>query len=359
MFLQDGFVRLKKDVDPVAAAQALADESIALDREEIVKVNIAFERIEKRYQTFMSRYRAKSKKILAKLKPHGGRKKTITAKIVSAEKKIATAEKIIQNLKDKLDQKNSLLSKKEVEFLQLNEDTKYKLKSIQLEIDQIAIKEARSQKNITSKLEEILAEISDKINIVKNEHDQAIQPIDEVLAQQYVYIEMKELKQQLKSDDDELKKIQAQLDYLKEKKEKSPQVLSGHKENLKNVLIKLTQTKSDIKNQQDQFQNQEKELINFLENNKKELAQHQEDQSTIKENILELERSLGKLNDIYVDTLSEIQKLKKKIKIPDQEIVNLSKITKSNQKYKKIKNDKDQLQTLVNMGQDLLTHVVH
>ena len=129
LFLQDGFVRLKKDVDPVAAAQSLADESIALDREEIVKVNLALELIEKRYQTFMNRYRAKSKKILAKLKPHGGRKKTITAKIVSAEKKIATAEKIIQNLKDKLDQKNSLLSKKEVEFLQLNEDTKYKLKS--------------------------------------------------------------------------------------------------------------------------------------------------------------------------------------------------------------------------------------
>mgnify|MGYP007132387932 CR=1 FL=1 len=51
LFLQDGFVRLKKDVDPVAAAQALADESIALDREEIVEVNLVFERIEKRYQT--------------------------------------------------------------------------------------------------------------------------------------------------------------------------------------------------------------------------------------------------------------------------------------------------------------------
>ena len=359
LFLQDGFVRLKKDVDPISAAQALADESIALDREEIVKVNIAFERIEKRYQNFMNRYRANSKKILIKLKPYGGQKKTITDKIVSAEKKIAKAKKVIQNLKDKLDQKNSLLSEKEIEFLELNENSKHILNNIQLEIDRIPIKEARAQKNITSKLEEILAEISDKINIVKNEHDQAVQAIDEVLAQQYVYIEMKELKQQLKSDDEELKTIQNQLDYLKEKKEKSPQVLSGHQENLKNVLNKLTQTKSDINNQQDQFQNQEKELINFLENNKKELAQHQEDQSTIKENMLELERSLGKLNEIYNDTLSEIQKLKRKIKIPDQEMVNISKITKSNQKYKKIKNDKNQLQTLVNMGQDLLTHVVH
>ena len=251
LFLQDGLVRLKNNVDPVAAAQVLADESIALDREEIVKVNLALERIEKRYQTFMSRYRAKSKKILAKLKPHGGRKKTIMAKIVSAEKKITTAEKIIKNLQDKLDQKNSLLSKKEVEFLQLNDDTKYKLKSIQLEIDQIPLKEARSQKNITSKLEEILAEISDKINIVKNEHDQTVQAIDELLEEQHVYIEMKKLKQQLKSDDDELKTIQNRLDYLKEKKEKSPQVLSGHKENLKNVLIRMNQTKSDIKNQED------------------------------------------------------------------------------------------------------------
>ncbi|MBT5226064.1 MAG: hypothetical protein HOM19_11610 [Candidatus Marinimicrobia bacterium] len=359
LFLQDGFVRLKKDVDPVAAAQALADESIVLDREEIVEVNLVFERIEKRYQTFMIRYRSNSKKILTKLKPHGGRKKTITAKIVSAEKKIATAEKIIQNLKDKLDQKNSLLSKKEIEFLQLNKNVKYKINSIQLEIDQIPIKEARSQKNITTKLEEILAEISNKINIIKNEHDQAVRPIEEALEQQDVIIDMKELKQQLKSDDDELKKIQNQLEFLKEKKEKSPQVLSGHKENLKKVLIKITKTKSDIKNQQDEFQEQEKELIFFLEKNKKDLVQHQEDHHTIKENMLELERSLRKLDEIYNDTLSEIQTLNNKIKIPNQEMVSISKIPKRNQKNKKIKNDKDQLQTLVNMGQDLLTHVAH
>ena len=359
LFLKDGFVRLKKDVDPIEAAQALADESIALDREEIAKVNLAFERIEKRYQTFMIRYRTNSKKILTKLKPYGGRKKTITAKIVSAEKKIATAEKVIQNLKDKLDQKNSLLSEKEVEFLELNENTKYKLNRIQREIDQIAIKEANSKKNITSKLQEILAEISNKINMVENEHDQAVQAIDEVLQQQYVYLEMKELKQQLKSDNDELKTILNQLDLLKEKKEKSPQVLSSHQEKLKNVLNKLTKIKSDIKNEEDQFENKEKELVNFLEKNKKELAQHQEDYQTNKNNMLELERRLGKLDEIYNDTLSEIQKLKKTIKIPDQEMFNVSKITKSNQKYKKIKNDKDQLQTMVNMGQDLLTHVAH
>ena len=359
LFLQDGFVRLKKDVDPVPAAQALADESIVLDREEIVKVNIAFERIEKRYQIFMTRYRANSKKILTKLKPHGGRKKTITAKIVSAENKIATAEKIIQNLKDKLDQKNSLLSKKEVEFLELNENTKYKLNDIQLEIDQIPIKEARSQKNITSKLEEILAEISDKINIVENEHGQAVQAIDKVLQQQDVIIEMKELQQQLKSDDDELKTIQTQLDLLKGKQGKNPQIFSGYQENLKNVLNEFTKIKLDIKNHQDQFSDQEKELIVFLENNKKELAQHRENQDTIKENRLELERSLGELDEVYNETLYEIKKLNKKIKISDQEMDNISRMTKSNQKYEKINNDKDQLQTLVNMGQDLLTHVAH
>ena len=114
-----------------------------------------------------------------------------------------------------------LLSEKEIEFHELNENSKHILNNIQLEIDQIPIKEARAQKNIKSKLEEILAEISDKINIEKNEYEQAVQAIDEVLAQQYVYIEMKELKQQLKSDDDELKTIQNRLDYLKEKKEKA------------------------------------------------------------------------------------------------------------------------------------------
>ena len=51
-------------------------------------------------------------------------------------------------MKDKLDQKNSLLSEKEIEFLELNENSKHILNNIQLEIDQIPIKEARAQKNI-------------------------------------------------------------------------------------------------------------------------------------------------------------------------------------------------------------------
>ncbi len=63
--------------------------------------------------------------------------------------------------------------------------------------------------------------------------------------------------------------------------------------------------------------------MNFLENNKKELVQHQEHQHTIKENRLELERNLGKLDEVYNETLSEVQKLKKKIKIPDQEMDNI------------------------------------
>ena len=73
------------------------------------------------------------------------------------------------------------------------------------------------------------------------------------------------------SDDDEIKTMKTQLDFLKEEQEKSPQVLSGYQENLKNVLNEFTKIKSDIKNQQDQFQYQEKDLMHFLENNKKEL----------------------------------------------------------------------------------------
>ena len=347
LFLQDGLVRLNNNVDPVTAAQALANESTTLDQEEIVKINLAFKRIEKRYQNFITRYRANSKKILIKLKPLGGRKKTITAKIDSAERKIAAAEKIIHNLQDKLDQKNNLLSKKEVKFLKLNEKTKYKLNNIQLQIDQIPKKEARSQKNITTKLEEILAVISDKKNTVENEHFQAVQAIDEPLQQQDVIIEMKELQQYLQSDDDELKTIQIQLDLLKEEQEKSPQTLSGYQEDLKNVLNNLTKIKSEIKSQKEQFQDQEKEL-----------AQHQENQYTIKENIRELELNLGKLDEVYKHTLFEIKKLKKKILIPDQEMKNISGVNKSNRKHKKIKNEKEKLQALIHMDEDLKTYLV-
>ena len=60
-------------------------------------------------------------------------------------------------------------------------------------------------------------------------------PIEEALEQQDVIIDMKELKQQFKSDDDELKKIQNQLEFLKEKKETILSgILNGKPHNLDN-----------------------------------------------------------------------------------------------------------------------------
>ena len=44
-------------------------------------------------------------------------------------------------------------------------------------------------------------------------------------------------------------------------------------------------------------------MMIFLENNKKELAQNRENQHTIKENRLELERRLGKLDEACNETL--------------------------------------------------------
>ena len=196
------------------AAQVLAEESITLDQEEIRAVKQALERLKKRYQTFMKRYRTSRKKILNEFKPYRGREKTIRNRIDSAHRKISAAEQVIQVRQDKLDQKNHLLAKTEVDFLKLQEKAKQKLNDIQLQLDQARGKEVREQENITSELEDQWAVILEQKNTAENEFLQAVQTIDDNLQQQDVMINREKLQDQVHSDEKQLRTSRTQLNRL-------------------------------------------------------------------------------------------------------------------------------------------------
>ena len=214
LLVQEGLIRFNNEADAVLAAQELAEESIALDQEEIRAVKQALERLKKRYQTFMKRYRTSRKKILNEFKPYRGREKTIRTRIDSAHRKIAAAEQVIQVRQDKLDQKNQQLAKMEVDFLKLQEKAKQKLNDIQLQLDQARGKEVREQENITSELEDQWAVILEQKNTAENEFLQTVQTIDDNLQQQDVIINREKLQDQVHSDEKQLRTSRTQLNRL-------------------------------------------------------------------------------------------------------------------------------------------------
>ncbi len=109
VFLKDGLDRFKSTGDAEEVARAMAQESIALDKDEISKLEKDLELFMGRYEQFMRRYRKGHRTVMMKLKPYGGRKKTILGKIKKAKDRVQKLESMTQAIIDKVDAKNELL----------------------------------------------------------------------------------------------------------------------------------------------------------------------------------------------------------------------------------------------------------
>ena len=356
-FLQESLTRLNNEGDLVEIAKKMAEDSIAMDQEEITKVSLALERFKKRYGTFTTRYRKNHKEIMIKLRPLGGRRKTITARINNAQRKIDAAEKIVQSLIDKLDQKNKMLSKKEGEFLTLNEKAEYRLNDIQLQIDQIPEKESRAREEVDFKKAQQLAAVDDKKHTLENETLEAAQVIDDAFQDEDLIIDVKKLESRMQSDYDELENTKVQIDTLEKEQEKIVKSISKLKGRLKNTQNKLAVVETKIRDEEDQFQVQKKQFMEQMDTNKKELSQKQEYLLITDQKIEELELHSAKLVEEFDTSESAIKELNKKIMVSDPVGKN-EKRSQKNTRRKSV-NTTDQLQYLTQMEKDLSIHVTH
>ena len=96
-FIVNGLNRFKNSGDKQATAKKMIQETIDFDKEEIKRLNAGFDKFKSQYDSFLIRYRKNHKKILDKLKPFGGKRKIIVAKIRSSKDKLIAAESIIRN----------------------------------------------------------------------------------------------------------------------------------------------------------------------------------------------------------------------------------------------------------------------
>ncbi len=357
LFLQESLTRLNNEGDLIEIAKKMAEDSINMDQEEITKISLALDRFKKRYDTFMIRYRKNYKEIMIKLRPLGGKRKTITARINNAQRKIDAAEKTVQSMIDKLDKKNKMLSKKEGEYLALNEKAEYRLNDIQLQIDQIPEKESRAREEVDHKNAQRLAAIDDKKHTLENETLEATQVIDNAFQDEDLIIDLKKLESRMRSDDEELENTKVQINALEKGKEKIIKSLSKLKGRLKNTQNKLAVVAKKIREEEDQYQVQKNQFMEKMDTNKKELSQKQESLLTTNQKIEELELHFVQLVEEIDKSGSAIRDLNNKIMVSDP----IGKNEKRNQKNTRRKNinTSEQLQYLTQMEKDLSIHVTH
>ena len=204
-------------------AKEIVDENIAVDMQEIKKLSDSFNLIEKRYQLFINNYKKSHKKLYEEIKPFGGQEKDIKKKIGSAQKKIDEAKRVINSFKGRLDVKEEILRTKEEEFLKFNEEVQAKIDQIEKEIDQLPEKKARAKEEVLEKLQKEVFQIRAEKAHVKEQYKINLIELETVFDNNEIILEIKKIKDKLKSEDEEfslnivsIQKLNNSLEKIKE-----------------------------------------------------------------------------------------------------------------------------------------------
>ena len=353
LFLQRGLNRFNNQGDPVETAKNMAEDSIDIDKEEISKLDLSYDRFETRYNTFLSEYRKRHKEIMGKLNPLGGRKKTILSKIDSARKKIIIAEKIIQTLLDNFEKTKKELTKKENAFLSLNKKAEYRLNDIQSQLDQMPEKEIKARADIDYRLENKISLIVERESILKAEFLEKINDIEKVFSKESVIISIRELSSRMDINVKELTSTIELLDTLKNGQLKIQKTISFLKGSSKNAADKVGNINEKIEKEEIGFQKKLKIILNRKETNDADYLSKNKSFISANKKIEELSICLDDLTKNIDNALVETSDLKQKIMVPEKGEV-FRRLNKKSTSKKTIRfNIQEKLRSLEQMDDDL------
>ena len=235
-------------------AKEIVDENIAVDMQEIKKLSDSFNLIEKRYQLFINNYKKSHKKLYEEIKPFGGQEKDIKKKIGSAQKKIDEAKRVINSFKGRLDVKEEILRTKEEEFLKFNEEVQAKIDQIEKEIDQLPEKKARAKEEVLEKLQKEVFQIRAEKAHVKEQYKINLIELETVFDNNEIILEIKKIKDKLKSEDEEfslnivsIQKLNNSLEKIKRTLSRLKDTEQGYLKNTSSLKIKLDEVDSSYK----------------------------------------------------------------------------------------------------------------
>ena len=296
-FLKTGLDRFDNDGNTEKIATNMVKESVALDVDEIEKIDKVFMRFKKRYDLFMVRYKKNSKEILIKLRPYGGKKKNILKKIGSLTSKMNYEELIIQKWVEKLNKKNEALIQIEDEFSVIKMETENKIKDLNFQIQSIPDKKTRAIDDADRDLIQIPKKIAKEKASLVLEKEEALHGFDVELANH-------ELTSTLNQVEDKI------LFYIGEIDQSNSQI-----KNYKNSLKKINVSKSELESKVDKI-SRDIEKIKLAHGafeesiNKKEIEDKQRKNSSRKEHI-ELKKKLENLKKIELEIEEDLKKIEK------------------------------------------------
>ncbi|MAH99437.1 MAG: hypothetical protein CMA12_08925, partial [Euryarchaeota archaeon] len=314
-FIVNGLNRFKNSGDKQATAKKMIQETIDLDKEEIKRLNAGFDKFKSQYDSFLIRYRKNHKKILDKLKPFGGKRKIIVAKIRSSKDRLIAAESIIRKHTKILDDKNDTLLVKEKKFLDRKKRFQENIADIKEQIRNLPLKQQHSISDIEKQIAQIPINAAKERILLENEMKEDLLSVDISLANNDIMLNIKKIEDGIVSNYKEIEesndqKINFQQDLnklivgeeiLEKKLQKFSEKISDAKLSISKIKeqfninnlglkVKIDSNKnenSDLKMKLEELNKNKKKLILDIEKLDVEIISLETEMAQTKENILE------------------------------------------------------------------------
>jgi len=353
LFLKDGLNRFKNEGDADEIARSMAEESIKLDVEEIKKLKNDLEQFMGRYEAFMVRHRKSHRNVLEKLKPYGGRKKTIVTKIQNAKGKVHKKESMIRALVLKVDEKNESLILRQNNLNDITERVKETRAEIKDQIKNIPNKKKRAKLDIDRRLKERLSKISEKRVELNNEKNDHLRLLNIAFDKETLIVKINEAEDRMVFFFNEIEKTKEKIELLLKEEESLSRSHSSLEKRLEKIFIKHDKNQIIISKKEEQFKEKSSNLNQKLESNRKEFSILQEQLLSLDQQKDGVISKLKKVEDDYNISNGMVSELKKKINLPED----LSPTSSSTKKKKTRVNRKEQLRYLSQMEKDMMVSV--
>ena len=275
IFVKEGISRFNKTGDPDEIAKSMANESIELDLEEIKKEEASFFRFKSRYDLFMKKYRKNHREISIKIKPFGGREKSLRKRIKAAESKIRTFEDLIEGLTVKLEAKNKLFIEKKSSLENYIDQGNKDLERIKIQLINIPEKQSRAEYDIDKKTAIKIASINKETIVIEKEYKILIDALNEKFKKEKIIVETSKIENQIVKELEEIDKTNFLINDLKTNIKDFERKNQLSEKKLKRQKIKTLDFKELIKNQEINDKSFEDELILKKDLNTKNLLKQQ------------------------------------------------------------------------------------
>jgi len=320
IFVKEGISRFNKMGDPDEIAKSMANESIQLDLKEIKKEETSFFRFKSRYDLFMKKYRKSHREISIKIKPFGGREKTLRKRIKAAESKIKTFEDLIEGLTVKLEAKDKLFIEKKRSLEKYIDQGNKDLERIKIQLINIPEKQSRAEYDIDKKTAVKIASIAKEKIVIEKEYKTLIDALNAKFKKEKIIVETSNIENQVLKELEEIDKTHFLINDLKTNIKDLERKNQLSERKLKRQKIRALEFKELIKNQEKNDKSFEDELILKKDLNTKNLLKKQS----------LLINTISKCDDLKeavsgkIHELNEAQKISKSLQEKVEKAINKS-----------------------------------